>query len=168
MNDRMNHRILAGKVQERAAAELRCGEILHWCGLCGALPRGAAPMLVLLNLTVWVLCAVCVWLLWPHVAGVLLLLPAAMVTWQSFRKVRAHRSKGYMLTNHRVVWFTVGAADSVSLPLTQNMVRRVVMKPAGCGDIVFATSADDETAVFCNVPNGRAVVQLINDVSAGR
>ena len=164
----MNHRMLNGKAQERAAAELRSGEILHWCGLCGALPRGAAPMLVLLNVTVWVLCAVCVCLLWPHVAGLLLLLPAAVVTWRSYRNTRAYRSKGYMLTNHRVVWFTVGTTDSVSLPLTQNMVRRVVMKPAGRGDIVFATPADDEKAVFCNVPNVRAVVQLINDLSAGR
>jgi hypothetical protein len=48
------------------------------------------------------------------------------------------------------------------------MVRRVVMKPAGYGDIVFSTAADDESAVFCNVPNVRAVLQLINDLSAGR
>ena len=168
----MSPQNLSRRAQACIAAELRPGETLHWCGNRGRLPRGAVSMLLIFNLIACVLCAVAAAVVWQKTQSVtgcvLLLLPVCVAAWLSHRKVRAYGKSIYMLTNHRVAWLTVGIDDSVSLPLTQNMVRRVVMKPAGFGDIVFSTAADDESAVFCNVPNVRAVVQLINDLSAGR
>ncbi|MBE6418996.1 MAG: hypothetical protein E7031_02580 [Akkermansiaceae bacterium] len=154
------------------AANLRSGEKLYWCGTCGNLPRGAKSMLLILNATLCAISVVAAWVLWRHTqsvtGGILLLLPMCAVAWWSFCKVCARGHKIYMLTNHRVAWLNSAADDVVSLPLTQNMVRRVMMKPSAAGDIIFATPADDESAVFYNVPNVRAVVRLINDLSADR
>lgn len=44
-------------------------------------------------------------------------------------QVRAYGKSVYLLTNR----LTVGSEDSVSLPLTQNMIRRMEMNPAGYG-----------------------------------
>ncbi len=168
----MNPASLSRKAQERIVAELRSGETLHWCGTCGRLPRGAVSMLCLFNLTLLVLCCVAGYVVWQKtqsLAGIIFaLLPVCVALRLSYRRVQAYGKAVYLLSNYRVAWLKLGTQDSLSLPLTQNMVRRVVMKPSGCGDIVFATPADDESAVFYNVPHVRAVVQLINDLSAGR
>lgn len=163
---------LACNARERAEAELRSGEELQWVGTYGKLPRGAVSMLFIVDLIAVVLVVAVAVLLWREVQSITLTLICGVcgigVLFLSYVKIRERRKTVYMLTNHRVVWLGSKNRAVRSMPLTENMVRRVVMKPQGCGDIVFATAEDDESCVFYNVPRVRVVLNLINELSAGR
>ena len=155
-------------MRERISVELRSGESLHWAGTYGKLPRGAVSALLLVNLLAVVLTSVLGVLFWPDVFFWFSIVIGAFVPTISMLQLRSYKRTVCFVTNHRVVWLrgTKGAAQS--LALTENMIRRVVMKQGGCGDIVFTTAADNESCVFHNVPQVRKLVGLITELSAGR
>lgn len=153
--------------RERVTAELRGGEELKWAGTYGKLPRGVVSTLLLVNLLAVVLTAILVafsaevWL-WLSVAI------GALVPILSYLQLRAYKRTICFVTNHRVVWLRGVKRITQSLALTENMIRRVVMKQGGCGDIVFTTDEDNESCVFYNVPQVRKLVSIITELSAGR
>ena len=158
-----------GKVaRERVAAELRSGEVVQWAGTFGKLPRGAVSTLLLVNLLVIVLTAVLAVKYWPDALVWLCVVIGAFVPLLSVLQLRSYKNTVCFVTNHRVVWLRGTKQAARSLPLTENMIRRVVMKQGGCGDIVFTTAEDNDACVFYNVPQVRKLVGLITELSAGR
>lgn len=151
--------------------ELRPGEELHWVGTYGCLPGGAVRDACVFLGVVWCIAVAQVgialqgeWCIWPFFT---LLIPV-LVTYIGYTKWREYKQTICLLTNQRVAWLVVGKGCVRSLALTQNMIRCVVMRGSGCGDIVFAVDDTENRAVFYNVPQVRAVVQQMNDLSAGR
>ncbi len=158
--------------RERVEAELRPGEELQWAGTYGKLPRGAISMMLIVDFIAVVLSVVVAVLSWRDSQSVTMLLICAAggfgIPYLSYAKMRAYQRTVCMLTNHRVAWLQADKKGVLSLPLTENMIRRVVMKQGGSGDIVFACVEDDERCVFYNVPKVRELVSRITELSAGR
>ena len=158
--------------RERVEAELRPGEELQWAGTYGKMPRGAISMMLIVDFIVVVLAAVVAVLSWRDAQSIPMLFICILgglgMPYLSFVKMRAYLRTVCMFTNHRVAWLYTDKKGILSLPLTENMIRRVVMKQGGCGDIVFACAEDDERCVFYNVPKVRELVSRITELSAGR
>ena len=159
---------LCKNARERVSSELRSGEVLQWAGTYGKLPRGAVSALLLVNLLAIVLTTVLVVLFWPDAWAWLSVVIGVFVPYLSVFQFRSYKNTVCFVTNHRVVWLRGANQAARSLALTENMIRRVVMKQGGCGDIVFTTAEDNDACVFYNVPQVRKLVSLITELSAGR
>ena len=159
---------LCKNARERVSSELRSGEVLQWAGTYGKLPRGAVSALLLVNLLAIVLTTVLVVLFWPDAWAWLSVVIGVFVPYLSVFQFRSYKNTVCFVTNHRVVWLRGANRAARSLALTENMIRRVVMKQGGCGDIVFTTAEDNDACVFYNVPQVRKLVSLITELSAGR
>ena len=151
--------------------ELRSGEELHWVGTYGRLPGGVARDACVFLGVVWCIAVAQVgialqgeWCIWPFFT---LLIPV-VITYVGYAKWREYKQTICLLTNQRVAWLVVGKGCVRSLALTQNMIRCVVMRGSGCGDIVFSVDDTGNRAVFYNVPKVQALTQLMNNLSAGR
>ena len=159
---------LSREVRELVAAELRGGEELQWAGTYGKPPRSVVSTVALVNLIIVALATVQVIWLWPGMVAWLCIIIGGTFPVISFLQLRAYRSTICMLSNHRVAWLRGRKKPVRSLPLSENMIRRVVMKQGGSGDIVFATAEDNESCVFYNVPQVKKLISLITELSAGR
>lgn len=151
--------------------ELRNGEELYWAASYGDLSPRVVRAAILGLALVWCIAGVQLWLAalggWSIWVLLIPVLPLG-ITYVGYSKWRVYKATICLLTNQRVAWLIAGKGCVRSLPLTQNMIRYVVMRAGAGGDIVFATAEDNDCAVFYNVPHVRDLVRRINELAAGR